>query len=169
MEAGLFSLSKHVYVNWTAWWQRLSKLQDDRLDASNIHVLRSTFDVIYCGWWNPCNQPSLMLIVTVISWWWWRWFNERTVPLRTLPLVPSPTGLHPARRDSGVCMCNYVCPVWSVFPTAFIVPPTSLVECVGSYTLTSPLYSIWTWNEDRIKFNPDGGSNPGRQIDSPTL
>ena len=55
-------------------------------------------------------------------WWWWRWFNEWTVQLRTLQLVPSPTGPHPARGNSGVCMCIHVCLVWSVFPTAFIVP-----------------------------------------------
>ena len=40
----------------------------------------------------------------------------------TLPLVPLPTGPHPARGDSGVCMCIHVCLVWSVFPMAFIVP-----------------------------------------------
>ena len=35
--------------------------------------------------------------------------------ISNLPLVPSPTGPHPARGDSGVCL------EWSVFPTAFIV------------------------------------------------
>ena len=55
-------------------------------------------------------------------WWWWRWFNERTVQLRTFSRVPSPTGPQPVRGDSGVCMCIHVCLVWSIFPTAFIVP-----------------------------------------------
>ena len=78
----------------------------------------------------------------------WRWFNERTVQLRALPLVPSPTGPHPAggdRHHSGVCMCIHVCLVWSVFPTAFIVP-NHLPVCQQLHT-DSPaqLDSIWTW------------------------
>ena len=44
---------------------------------------------------------------------WWRWFNEWTVQLRTLPLVPSPIRSHPARGYSGDCMCIHVCLVWS--------------------------------------------------------
>ena len=49
---------------------------------------------------------------------------------------------------------------------------TSLVS-VSAVTRRQPsplwLYSIRTWSEDGLKFNPDGGSNPDRQIDSPTL
>ena len=41
---------------------------------------------------------------------------------RTLPLVPPSNGPHPARGNSGFCMCIHVCLLWSVFPTTFIVP-----------------------------------------------
>ena len=80
------------------------------------------------------------------NWWWWRWFNEQTV--QTLSLVPSPTGPHPARGDSGVCMCIHVCLVWSVFPKAFICHITC--QCADSYTLTAKLDSIWTWRNGEM-------------------
>ena len=77
--------------------------------------------------------------------------------LRTLPLVPSPTGPHPARGDSGVCMCIHVCLVWSVFPTAFIVPH-HLPVCRQLHT-DSPaqLDSIWTWRNAHMRSE---GSSP---------
>ena len=85
------------------------------------------------------------------------WFNERTVQLRTLPLVPSPTGPHPARGDSGVCMCIHVCLVWSVFPTAFIVPH-HLPVCRQLHTDSPAQFdSIWTWRNAHMRSE---GSSP---------
>ena len=43
-------------------------------------------------------------------WRWWIWFNDPTVQSRTLPLLPSPTGLHQARGDSGAYTCNQYSP-----------------------------------------------------------
>ena len=89
--------------------------------------------------------------------WFWRWFNERTVQLRTLPLVPSPTGPHPARGDSGVCMCIHVCLVWSVFSTAFIVPH-HLPVCRQLHTDSPARFdSIWTWRNAHMRTE---GSSP---------
>ena len=85
------------------------------------------------------------------DWWWWSWFNEWTVQLRTLPLVPSPTRPHPTRGDSGACLCIHVCRVWSVFPTAFIVPH-HLPVCQQLHT-DSPaqLDSIWTCSNAHMR------------------
>ena len=81
------------------------------------------------------------------GWWWLRWCNEQTVQLRTLPLIPSPTVPYPARGDRGVCMCIHVCLVWSVFPTAFIVP-YHLPVCRQLHTDSqAKLDSIWTWRK----------------------
>ena len=90
------------------------------------------------------NAPYTLVVVLA-------WFNERTVQLRTLPLVPSPTGPHPARGDSGVCMCIHVCLLWSVFPTAFRVPH-HLPVCRQLHT-DSPaqLDSIWTWRNAHMR------------------
>ena len=100
---------------------------------------------------------------------WWRWFNERAVKLRTLPLVPSPTGPHPARGDGG-CVHVYPCLPCMVRIFNGFYSATSLVSVSAvTHWQPSPLNSIWTWSEDGIKFNPDGGSNPGRQIDSQAL
>ena len=114
-------------------------------------------------------------------WWWWRWFNERTVKLRTFPLIPSPTGPHPARGDSGHCMCIHVCLVWYIFPTAFIVPH-HLPVCRQLHTepvcrqlhTDSPaqLDSIWTWrNAHEVGRSPHRGLYMylGRQIRGPVL
>ena len=93
-------------------------------------------------------------------WWWWWWFNERTVQLRTLPLVPSPTGPHTARGDSGVCMCIHVCLVWSVFPTAFSMfrVPYHLPVCRQLHTNSqAQLDSIWTWRNAHMRSK---GSSP---------
>ena len=77
---------------------------------------------------------------------WQRWFNAPTVQLRTLSLVPSPTGTHPSRGDSGVCICVHVCLVWSVFQTAFIVSH-HLPVCRQLHTdCPGQLDSIWTWS-----------------------
>ena len=89
--------------------------------------------------------------------WLWRWFNERTVQLRALPLVPSPTGPHPARGDSGVCMCIHVCLVWSVFPTSFIVSH-HLPVCRQLHTDRLARFdSIWTWRNAHMRTE---GSSP---------
>ena len=97
---------------------------------------------------------KLYHVLESLSWlWrcWWRWFNERTVQLRTFPLVPSPTGPYPARGDSGVSICINVCLVWSEFPTAFIVLHHFPV-CRQLHT-NSPgqLNSIWTWSNARMR------------------
>ena len=104
-------------------------------------------------------------------WWWWRrWFNERTVQFRTLPLVPIPTGPHPARGDSGVCMCIHVCLVWSVLLTTFIVPHH--LSCVGSCTLTAqPIMlhldvELW-WNKVQPRWRIEPGPSD-RQPDALT-
>ena len=73
------------------------------------------------------------------------------VQLRTLPLVPSPTGPHPARGDSGVCMCIHVCLVWSIFPTAFIVLQ-HLQVCRQLHTDSPAQFdSIWTWSNAHMR------------------
>ena len=87
-----------------------------------------------------------------ISWlWWWRWFNKRTVQLRTLPLVPSSTGPHPARGESVVCMCIHVCLVWSVFPTTFKAPH-HLPVCQQLHTDSLAQFdSIWMWSNAHMR------------------
>ena len=97
-----------------------------------------------------CTMVPYYLVV-------YAWFNDRTVQLRTLPLVPSPTGPHPARGDSGVCMCIHVCLLWSVFPTAFRVPH-HLPVCWQLHT-DSPaqLDSIWTCRNAHMRSE---GSSP---------
>ena len=105
---------------------------------------------------------------------WWRWrslFHGRTVQVRTLSLVPLPTGPHPTRGDSGVCRCIHVCLVWSVFTTAFIVPH-HLPVCRQLHTdIPAQFGSIWTWrNAHEVRrFFPNRGSNSGRQICSLVL
>ena len=85
--------------------------------------------------------------------WWWRWFNKQTVKFRTLPLVPSPPGPHPARGVSGVCMCIHVCLVWFTIQTGFIVSH-QLPVCRQLHT-DSPaqLDSIWTWSNAHMRSN----------------
>ena len=78
------------------------------------------------------------------------WFKEQTVWLWTLLLIPSPTGSHPARGESGVCMCIHICLVWSVFLTAFIVPHHCHMDV--------------EWELLSAKLYPYMGSNPGCQI-----
>ena len=106
---------------------------------------------------------------TAIRWcWWWRWFNLRTVQLRTLPLVPLPTGPHPARGDSGVCICIHVCLVWSVFPTAFLVTH-HLQVCRQLQTGSqAQLDSIWTWRNARMRSessSPTGGRTRAARLE----
>ena len=115
--------------------------------SAAYEIVRSLF----IHWERSLNLMAVQLMVV------WAWFNERTVQLRTLPLVPSPTGPHPARGDSGVCMCIHVCLVWSVFPTAFIVPH-HLPVCRQLHT-DSPaqLDSIWTWRNAHMRSE---GSSP---------
>ena len=89
------------------------------------------------------------------------------ITLRTLPLVPSPTGPHPERGDSGVCMCIHVCLVWYVFPTAFIVPH-HLPMC----RQPSPIRLYLDMDKGTYevgRFLPNWGSNSGRQISGPVL
>ena len=97
--------------------------------------------------------------------------SRLSVQIRTLPLVPSTDGPHPARGDSGVCMCIHVCLVWSVFPTAFIVP--QLLSVYRQLHTNSParIDSIWTWrNAHEVRrFLPQQGSNSRPQISSPVL
>ena len=73
--------------------------------------------------------------------------------LRTLPLVPLPTGPHPARGDKW-CLHVYSCLPCVVCISNGLYSATSLVS-VSAVTQPSPLYSIWTWSEDGIKFNPN--------------
>ena len=78
------------------------------------------------------------------------WFNEQNVWLWTLLLIPSPTGSHPARRDSSVCTCIHICLVWSVFLTAFIVPHHCHMDV--------------EWELLSVKLYPHMGSKPDCKI-----
>ena len=69
--------------------------------------------------------------------------------IRTFLLVPSPTGQHPARGNSGVCMCIHVCLVWCVFPTVFTVP---LHLIIVMQVLQLPVQTI---------YNPSGRRSKG--------
>ena len=94
-------------------------------------------------------------------WWWWRWFNERTVQLRTLPLVPSPTGPHPARGDSGDCMC-LPCVVRI---SNGLYSATSL----ASLPIVTHCLDMEKYTHEVVKFLPHRESNSGRQISGPVL
>ena len=90
----------------------------------------------------------------------------RTPNFMALPHVPSPTRPHPVRGDSGYCL------VWSVFPTAFIVPhhfqvrrqlhTDSPAHCTPSGLGVECTHEVGQYNHHR-------GSNAGRQISSPVL
>ena len=100
----------------------------------------------------------------------WAWFKEQTIKLRTLPLVPSPTGPYMARGDSGICMCILSVLCGPYFPMAFRVPH-HLPVCRQLHT-DSPaqlhLDSIWTWRNAHTKnvrgqkVPPHRGSNSGK-------
>ena len=133
-------------------------------------------NILFYRWrHSPCCTLAIVRMNDELSrWWWWcrRDLTERTVQLRTLPLVPSPTGLHPARGDSGVCMCILVCLVWSVFPTAFRVPTSLASVPTATHWQPSPIrlhLDLEKCTYEVGRFLPHRGSNSGRQISGPVL